>query len=138
MNQSSSFYNAAISWEERDYENPKIKISHVLDSSLTCPISVNEENFLNLLTEFKILRISRCPAHTKLTLSDSYDYFIFTFVYDSIAVTSFLEKCSELPYVLYLGVPIMSNNSFSPGRTDHKNKNQHLREFILDKVILKE
>jgi len=120
LNQSSSFYNAAIDWEERDYEDPEIIKSHVLDSSSTCPITVNEEELLNLLIEFKVLRISRAPAHTKLTLPGSYDYFLFTLIYDSIGVTSFLEKCEELPCVQYVNVPIVSGGLLRPSKTDPK------------------
>lgn len=110
LGKSSSFYDAAISWEERDYDDITIKTSHQLDSSMTCPLTMNEDNLLNLLVEFEVLRISRAPAHKGYKPSDSYDQIYLTFVYDSVKVVSFLDKFEALPYVLYVNVPIMSSN----------------------------
>ena len=138
LSENSSFYNAATSWEERDFENSEIITSHALDSSKTCPITVNEDNLLNLLMEFRVLRIGRSPAHINFTPPDSFETLFLTFVYDSVSVTSFLEKFSALPYVLDVNVPIMSDN-ISPDSAEPKPhgclENTITNDYCLARII---
>jgi len=132
---NSSFKRAASYWEETYYEDidfEKTKINHFKDGEFKFPIQINDDDFLTALVEHRVVDISRHPANIKWEPPKDFDEIFLTFVYDSVNVITFFEKCCKMSNIIKITIP----SSFSSSGHMEKEPNSSPDNKSTEKSIL--